>query len=1260
MKVMLDSPVEYVTPRGRVYWLGDIPAKGGGTHRVALALADQGTAAATYRATLLSEDFPELDAILMVGIAGGVPNVSKPDRHVRLGDIVASGEHGVIAYDFVKEHAKFTEPRHPPRPPHQGLYQACRRLHAGALEGLRPWLGHASRAAHLPHASRPAQEGDQLSDSRDSTMQLAHPSDPDRRPGEPRVFIGTIACANRLLKNPVHRDQVRDDFDVRAVEMEGFGIAEATWSQNVGFLVVRGICDYCDSHKGDAWQGYAAVIAAAYARAVLEEMPAAPRTQTLPIAREVRSDRIPEATLRRIAQALLAAGTPPAVAALFPNAPEHARGALRELEGVRRTATRAAKANGSAAAALVDLAGDTTLHHIVVAPPGSGKTHALWHAAQALLSTGERIPLYVSTGSAATWRDVEQRVGELTEGADVRDLLRDQRACVMLDGWSEFATGSGAVERTAAMRVLNGTKVVATGRRGHVTDSYFEVWMLEPLTPQSVSRAVKKALPHAAPPPSDMAELLRVPLALSLYILLGGSATTRGELIAAFHEHLSEGFPDAFRDALAGAVAAVTLARRGRSSRFLAEEFRGRAVHANLSHAQALLRRLGTLEEQGTTVVPVHDLYWSWLAGIGILLEDQITASLPTLATRESIDLAVESGVRPHSSSIDAARDVDAVLAATLGSRFGADVVATATRDRVVDMLRSPLLPVRCRGAVAALRSRDDALVRSSLDVISAARESNIHVPALADAIHPDALYVSRGTIAEWLGSVGSDLVVEAIAEHGDERWSPWLAQMAAGGKLTYPVAVAAALACEARIPDWTKPHLATVMGGEAYRLRPAARRGANHELAMWIADHYGSHVELRHSGWFNLNEVLTRCGDDRVWARLLERFDTLPPSAQETLGFAVVERGDPWLGRFQKKAFASGAAAHHHRLAEPVSLEIDDDTARSWIAREPAVLGWRVLISRHQNRIVPDLLAALPESFHDLDAIPALKAMQYLVHPPESLADEIWRRVRGTMTPMAMEDVLFALAAIRTRGVPLVVGTLVRRPSFLPSYHFVRFVDILSKWQRDTGVTIRVTERENQLSFLEWIVVRRIPLDRDDDLFRSRLGPVRDAFAPIFLAHFREDPATYARLLAACGRVDRYHAGLVEHLLATPGQAAQIPEVFSTAFDTFPETVLETVLDAPGVDFRKMVRSLAASSTPVHARLHATVARRLLARDFDIWAHRDVAHALRVHPRGVLLRILKEVVGDQASDEARLWLVREVEAASGELLINERGEWLS
>jgi hypothetical protein len=37
--------------------------------------------------------------------------------------------------------------------------------------------------------------------------------------------------------------------------------------------VVRGVCDYGDEHKNKEWQPYAAAMAAAYAKAILLEIP---------------------------------------------------------------------------------------------------------------------------------------------------------------------------------------------------------------------------------------------------------------------------------------------------------------------------------------------------------------------------------------------------------------------------------------------------------------------------------------------------------------------------------------------------------------------------------------------------------------------------------------------------------------------------------------------------------------------------------------------------------------------------------------------------------------------------------------------------------------------------------------------------------------------------------------------------------------------------------------------------------------------------
>lgn len=282
VKVMLENPEEGQMPgkgAGRRYLLGQVPAANGGKHSVVLSLAGMGTNVATTRAARLLEHFPSVEYIIMVGIAGGVPYPEKPDDHIRLGDIVVSNGGGVIQYDFdkqtydyEKEKTKITR-RPLPRPPSSVLLEAVDLLEASRLEGKKPWLAFIPLAQHLENAKRPSEETDVLTDSNAPDRVIEHPVDPKRIAGHPRVFYGPIASANKLLKDPKLRDELRYQYRVKAVEMEASGIAEATWNLEAGYLVVRGICDYCDSRKNDDWQGYAAVAAAAYTRALLESIP---------------------------------------------------------------------------------------------------------------------------------------------------------------------------------------------------------------------------------------------------------------------------------------------------------------------------------------------------------------------------------------------------------------------------------------------------------------------------------------------------------------------------------------------------------------------------------------------------------------------------------------------------------------------------------------------------------------------------------------------------------------------------------------------------------------------------------------------------------------------------------------------------------------------------------------------------------------------------------------------------------------------------
>ncbi|KAI1777143.1 ankyrin repeat protein [Hypoxylon cercidicola] len=88
-----------------------------------------------------------------------------------------------------------------------------------------------------------------------------------RRPREMRVHYGLIASGNEVIKDAAFRDALNEQFDgnLLCAEMEAAGLMD-----NFPCVVIRGICDYADSHKNYAWQEHAAAIAAAYAKELLE------------------------------------------------------------------------------------------------------------------------------------------------------------------------------------------------------------------------------------------------------------------------------------------------------------------------------------------------------------------------------------------------------------------------------------------------------------------------------------------------------------------------------------------------------------------------------------------------------------------------------------------------------------------------------------------------------------------------------------------------------------------------------------------------------------------------------------------------------------------------------------------------------------------------------------------------------------------------------------------------------------------------------
>ncbi|RYN56949.1 hypothetical protein AA0117_g13239 [Alternaria alternata] len=276
-----------------LYALGSI-----GGHNVAIVCLPAGRIGnnpAASVATQMRATFKKIRFGLMVGIGGGVPSA---EADVRLGDVVVSQPHGtfsgVVQYDSGKATASGFERTGALNSPPQVLLAAVARVRANELRGRSGLCEHITKLEGISKFQRSRagadvlfeaaykHEGGQTCDKCSSDRHKAR--EPRDSEEEVLVHYGTIASGNQVIKDAAVRDKLSAELGgVLCFEMEAAGLMNS-----FPCLVVRGICDYADSHKNKRWQAYAAGTAAAYAKEVLSVIPPA----------EVAKSRTAEETIR--------------------------------------------------------------------------------------------------------------------------------------------------------------------------------------------------------------------------------------------------------------------------------------------------------------------------------------------------------------------------------------------------------------------------------------------------------------------------------------------------------------------------------------------------------------------------------------------------------------------------------------------------------------------------------------------------------------------------------------------------------------------------------------------------------------------------------------------------------------------------------------------------------------------------------------------------------------------------------------------------
>jgi hypothetical protein len=261
-----------------VYKAGDING-----HNVIIATFptghDYGVGSAAALASQVKKCFPNLWFGLLVGVAAGLPDLSRiPPHDIRLGDVlvgVGEGEFaGLVSYGLGKETSDGFVPLHHRA---QAKTETVVRSAIGSIKTFTPmysnvFLKYYEGIKDKEHSNGtfadPGQERDQLyqtviEDNKPKLVErtLRHASK------RTKVWYGPIGSGDKLIKNAQKRDELRDKFNLIGLEMEAAGTMNT-----IPVGVIQGVCDYGDEKKNKEWQPYAAAMAAAYAKALLYEI----------------------------------------------------------------------------------------------------------------------------------------------------------------------------------------------------------------------------------------------------------------------------------------------------------------------------------------------------------------------------------------------------------------------------------------------------------------------------------------------------------------------------------------------------------------------------------------------------------------------------------------------------------------------------------------------------------------------------------------------------------------------------------------------------------------------------------------------------------------------------------------------------------------------------------------------------------------------------------------------------------------------------
>lgn len=745
--------------------------------------------------------------------------------------------------------------------------------------------------------------------------------------------------------------------------------------------------------------------------------------------------------------------------------------------------------------------------NIILANGGAGKSSVLWSIARELAEHEYLIPIFIPIKDFPSVTDINNFINELSSGNSLRDIITLENVVFLLDGLNDISGGGRQdSEIRKLLSLLSNSISIITSRPLKMINNA-TYWDLELLDTNQVNDYLFSCNLSTPNNSHNIVDVLRYPLMLILYVSMRGKVNNVSTLFQEYFFHITDDFPSPVDILKAVSKTTVTAHYDKELNSYSAFNATFKLYYKKYSGDKFGydISSLGILSKKNNYISPIHDLYWEWLIGCGILfnwVENKRSVAFD-LNLRKCISTSLGSSLLPLPSESELIQlvDLDIILSSYFFKKVNGDFKYTEFKGvlelKIHEKLSSPLAFEVFRAVKSVFIYCDDKLLSHAFDKLNSLAETKFKVSSILEVIDDDFLWQNKCILLDYIKiNTLPYVIISHIENMQSVRWGRWSEEAFLNGEIQFNQALRIYFSSSKQLPTWVVNNFKS---NEPYELISslinAARLGINETLASWLYENFDDIVDLSKCGSFvfNIMDVIEKCGNNTLIEKIVSDYFELDERKQEYLFFLLEKVHFSFLLPMKNKLLDSALRTHEKsKLFSILVNEFSDIELELWINSENekySDLGWSAIAKRKGIEVLERIINSLPASYAGLHMIPPLRALHKIDNLPSLLEDVLMSKLGSPMQPMATQDFIIAMSNIKPHGILRIMNMIRQSPYMLGAFHFEIFLKELSKWSQINKIEIMGKADNRNFKFIDCIFYLNLKYNNDELVYWTELA---------------------------------------------------------------------------------------------------------------------------------------------------------------------------